>query len=53
MATVRKCWQTDCERNDGCCYCEADEVTIGAYGSCCTFVPRIEEDEEDEDEDDE
>ena len=51
MATVRKCWQTDCARNDGYCFCEADEVVVGAYGSCCTFVPRINEDEEDEEDD--
>ena len=44
MASVRKCWQTDCESNDGCCYCEADEVTIGAFGHCCTFVPKLEDD---------
>ncbi len=52
MASVRKCWQTDCESNDGYCFCEADEVTIGAYGHCCTFVPRIEEEEDDEDDED-
>jgi hypothetical protein len=42
MATVRKCYQGDCECNVDGCYCDAYEVIIGTNGDCLTYCQKSE-----------
>ena len=42
MATVRKCYQENCECNVDGIYCDACEVIIGDGGVCETYCPKIE-----------
>lgn len=45
MATVRKCYQEDCECNIDGAYCDACEVIIGTNGDCLTYCQKCEENE--------
>ena len=45
MATVRKCYQEDCEYNVGGVYCDACEIIIGSSGYCESYCEKDEEDE--------
>ena len=43
MASVRKCYNEECECNVEGIYCDACEITISDCGICESFFPKIKE----------
>lgn len=37
MPSIRTCWNERCKYNRSGCYCDADEVEIGANHECLTY----------------